>query len=123
MVQEINDEKTSPAITKGWTILAMLSLSPIFFLSIYLGHVKQGLGAWACAGVVTIAVKTFWTLRHRAWFWPVVLFAILIQVPFVLLVPWDNRNLSFISLLPAGVLDFAIVYGSFKLAEKLMMKD
>lgn len=107
---------------KGGNFGDVVPISYIF-LSAYLGHFKEGLGAWACAGIVMIAVRTRWELRGRAWFWMIVVFAILVQVPFVLLVPWDNRHLSFISLLPAGVLDYAIVYCSFKLAEKIMKRS
>ena len=98
-------------------ILLMLGLSPIFIISIYLGHAEEGLGAWACAGILTIGVRTHWYLRGYAWFWPIIGFITLIQVPFVILVPWSNVHFSYIGLLPAAVLDYAIIYGSFKLAE------
>jgi hypothetical protein len=122
MTKGTKDEDLSTMITKGWVILAMLCLSPIFFLSAYLGHFREGLGAWACAGIVTIAVRTRWDLKGDTWFWMIVVFVILVQVPFVISIPWNNRHLSFVSLLPVRVLDYAIVYGSFMLTEKLMKK-
>ncbi len=93
MIEETKDDKPSQVVTRGWALLAMLCLSPIFFLSIYLGHVKEGVGAWICTGIVLLTAKTHWDLRKHSWYWTVVIFALLIQIPFVLFVPWDNRHL------------------------------
>jgi hypothetical protein len=123
MVEEKKNNSSSEGITRGWALLAMLCLSPIFFLSIYLGHLKEGVGAWICTGIVLVTARTRWDLRGHAGYWAVVIFALLIQIPFVLFVPWDNRHLSFVSLLPVGILDYVIVYGSFKLLEKLMNQN
>jgi len=119
MVEEKKINGRSEGITRGWALLAMLCLSPVFFLSIYFGHVKEGVGGWICTGMVVVTAKTQWHLRGHAWYWVVVILALLTQIPLVLFVPWDNRHLSFVSLLPVGVLDYVIVYGSFKFLEKL----
>jgi hypothetical protein len=52
-----------------------------------------------------------------------VAFGFLLQVPIVLLIPWNNRNLTGISLLPVAVLDYGLVYGCVKLVEKMMSRD
>lgn len=50
------------------------------------------------------------------------LFVGFLQIPFVLFVPWTNRYMSFVSLLPFGFLDFAIVYGCMTVIEKRNVK-
>jgi hypothetical protein len=72
-----------------------------------------------CAGLVMLVIITRWDLRKHVWFWVVIILAAFVQVPLVLFIPWKNRNLTGISLLPVAVLDYVIVYGCVKLAEKV----
>lgn len=118
----MTDDKSRLELTKKDGVMAMLYASPIMLLFACLGDWKRGLGAWICTGLLFLVIRTRWDLKHHAWFW--VIFAILggLQIPFILYVPWSNTNLSYASLLPVGLLDFAIMYGGIKLAEKLMTK-
>jgi hypothetical protein len=43
--------------------------------------------------------------------------------PIVMLIPWNDRNLTGISLLPVVVLDYAFIYGTLKVVEKTMMRS
>jgi len=52
----------------------------------------------------------------------IVVLAIPLQIPFVLYVPWDNRNWTYITFLPIAFLDFAVVYGAFKLGETIVKR-
>jgi hypothetical protein len=105
-------------ITQKWAILAMLCLSPIFLFSVYLGHPKEGAGIWACAGIVLIALRPHWNSHRSVWFWIVVSTAVLVQVPFVVFIPWNNSDYSSVSLLPMGVLDYGIVYVLVRMMKK-----
>jgi hypothetical protein len=69
--------------------------------------------------MVLLVVRARWDLRKHAWFWVAVAFGTLLQIPIVVLIPWDNRNLTGISLLPVALLDYGLVYGCIKLAEKM----
>ncbi len=106
-------------LTRKDGLIAMLFASPIMLLFSCLGDWKRGLGAWICAGLLFLVVKMHWDLRHQSWFWMTVVILGGLQVPFVLYIPWSNMNLSYASLLPIGVLDFAIMYGCIRLAEKV----
>jgi hypothetical protein len=97
--------------------LALLLALPVFILICILGKWEIGIGAWICAGLVLLIVRQRWDLRRRLWFWIVIATAFLLQVPLVLLIPWDDRNLTGISLLPVAVLDYGLVYGCIKLIE------
>jgi len=43
-----------------------------------------------------------------------------LHVPLILLIPWTSKSLPGVTLLPIALLDYAIVYGCIKLAEKVM---
>jgi hypothetical protein len=119
----MNNQTSTHILTRKTALLAMLFASPVFFLFAYLGKVEEGIGVWICFGMVAAAIIVRWDLRGSAWFWLAVLIAVLLQIPFVVFVPWSNRHMSFVSFLPFGVLDYAIVYGCIKLAEKLTRRD
>jgi hypothetical protein len=122
MTNEIHVVAPYP-ITRKWAIVTMLCLSPIFILSICVGHIKEGLGTWICSGILLAAARTRWDLRNRSWYWIILVLSIPLQIPFVLLVPWDDRHWSYVTLIPVAVLDYSIVYASFKLVDRLARKD
>ena len=110
-------------LTAKAAYLAMLYSSPIPLIFAYLGDFYRGIGASICAALVLLVISTRWDLRMHVWFCIAITFAIVLQVPLVLFIPWKNRNLTGISLLPVAVLDYAIVYGCVRLAEKVMRKS
>ncbi len=106
-------------MTRKSAIAVMLLLSPLFFFFVHLGDLRKAGGSWACAGILVLTVRSRWDLRNRIWFWILTVFLALLQIPFILFFPWENKHLSYVGLLPAGALDYVIMYGSIKLAEKL----
>ena len=90
----------------------------MFIVFAILGKPDEGIGAWICAGIVIGSSIVWWDLKRSVWFWMTILFAGLLQIPFILFVPWGNRYMSFVSLLPFGLVDFAIVYGCMTRIEK-----
>ena len=116
---EMQENKSRSKVTRTAALLAMLLASPVFLFFIYLHKVEEGIGAWICAGIVVVSIIVRWDLRSSVWFWVAISIGALLQVPFVLFVPWTNRYMSFVSFLPFGLLDYALVYGCIKLAEKV----
>jgi hypothetical protein len=98
---------------------ALLCAVPVFVMFLLLGRWEQGIGAWICTAIVFLVVGVRWELRHYSWFWIAIAVGILIQAPFVLLVPWKDRNLTWLALTPVGVLDYFLVYFCVRAAEKL----
>ena len=92
----------------------------IFF---FVGGLQLGIGAWICFTFVMLVVRIRWDLRRHAWFWITIVLALLLQIPLVLVIPWNNTNLTWITLLPVAVLDYAVVYGCVKLVEKMMKRS
>jgi hypothetical protein len=103
--------------------LILLCSSPILIAFAILGNVHLGFGAWICTVLVMFVVRTRWDLRRHVWFWIIIIIAELIQIPIVLVIPWSDRNLTWITFLPVAVLDYALVYGCIKLIEMMLRKD
>jgi hypothetical protein len=64
-----------------------------------------------------------WDLRRHVWFWITIVFCRTTSGTYLLLIPWDDRNLTWIALLPVVVLDYGLVYGCVKLLEKMMKRS
>ena len=73
--------------------------------------------------MIVIVVWTRWDLKTYAWFWATLAILVSLHVPLIQYVPWTNTSYPGVVLLPFGLLDFAIMYGCIKVAEKLMKKD
>jgi hypothetical protein len=106
------------SITSRWGLLAGICTSPLFILFAYFGDAGRGRAAWIGAAIVFVIVRGFWGLRARAWFWLTVAIIALFHVPLVLFIPWGNQPLTYVALLPVGLLDFAIDYEVIRLAER-----
>jgi hypothetical protein len=100
-------------------ILIAVCASPLFFLFTYFGDPGRGRAAAICAFVILLCGRIFWSLRRLALFWLALTIVALGQVPFIVLIRWTDRDYPGVVLLPVAFLDFAIVYGVFKLVEKI----
>ena len=110
-------------LTAKAAYLVLLCSLPILIVLAILGKVWLGFGAWICTGLVILVARTRWDLRRHIWFWMIIVFAELLQMPIVLLMPWSNRSLTWFSFLPVAVLDYGIIYGCVKAVEKMMMVE
>jgi hypothetical protein len=110
-------------LTSKSAYIALLFALPVLLVFLFFGKWEMGIGAWICGGLVMLVLKTRWDLRGSLWFWMSIGVALLVQVPIVLLIPWGNRGLTGISLLPVAVVDYGLVYGCVKLAEKMASKN
>ena len=123
MIVPIDSKVPTRELTSKAAYIALLYALPVLLIFAVLGSWEMGIGAWICSGLVLLVVKSHWDLRGSPWFWLSISLALLLQVPIVLLIPWGNRGLTGISLLPVGVVDYGLVYGCVKLAEKMATRD
>lgn len=103
--------------------LILLCSSPILVAFAIVGKIWIGFGTWICLGLVALVVRTRWDLRRHFWFWIIVACAGLLQIPIVLWIPWNDRTLTWITFLPVGALDYVLVHGCIRLAERALRKD
>lgn len=121
MNQNVSESPRKLTAVAGYLIL--LCSSPIVIGFAIVGKVWLGFGAWICCGLVVLVVRTRWDLRRHLWFWLVIIFAGLLQIPIVLWMPWNDRNLTWITFLPVAALDYVLVYGAIRVVEKMMRRD
>lgn len=76
-----------------------------------------------CFVVGMTAVRASGNLTKRVWFRVVLAVMITLHLALVMLVSWTDRVYPGYALLPYGILDYGIWYGSFKLTEKLMTRN
>ena len=117
---ENKHKQSIDSVTKKWAIVAGIYTSPLFILFAYFGDPGRGQAAWVCAGSLATATRFLWDLRTRVWFWLTISIIALLHVPLILLIPWPFKQLTYIALLPAGLLDFGIAYGIIRLVENMM---
>ena len=110
-------------LTAKAAYLILLCSLPILIVFAILGKVWMGFGAWICSGLVMLVVRARWDLRKHIWFWVTIVSCELLQIPIILLIPWNNRSLTWFSFLPVAVLDYGMVYGCVRLVEKMLRKD
>ncbi len=122
MEAEDTDESPNP-FTRKWTLFVILCMVPVFFLFAFLGYPEKGRAAAVCAGIVMFAIRASWGLRKYAWFWITIALVSAFHIPVVLFVPSRMWNFPGLTLLPVVVLDYAIVYGCIKLAEKVILRS
>jgi len=115
---EKNCGQETSLVTSKFGFLAAMCTSPIFIVSAYLGDPERGTTAWFSAMMVLIVIRLFSGLRKRVWFWITITIVTLLHVLLIFFVPWPFKHLSFVALLPVGLLDLAIAYGIIRLVEK-----
>jgi hypothetical protein len=118
---EANQRERPRKLTAGAAYLIALCCSPIMLIFWFLGGLGTGIGAWVCFTFVLLVVRIRWDLRRHVWFWITITLAFLLQIPLLLEIPWNDRNLTWFILLPVAALDYAVVYGCVRLIEKLVL--
>ena len=113
-----SDNEQPELFTRRWLLLMLLSLVPFYSLFAFLGYPGKGRAAGICAAAIITAVRARWEVRKQLWFWVAVGILSALHVPLILLIPWTTASYPAFALLPVAVVDFAIVYGCIRLAEK-----
>jgi hypothetical protein len=105
---------------RRWVAVAILCSLPMPLIFAFFGQNARGETAWFCTLMLLVAVRARWDLKRRRWFWMTVGAIFTLHTPLILFLPWTNRNLSGFALVPLGLLDFGVAYGTFALIEKLV---
>jgi hypothetical protein len=119
-MNELNEDQSAAAFSRKWLLIVLVCSIPIFFLFAFLGDPGRGRAAGISAAVAMIVIRACWHLRKYAWFWATTAILVALHVFLVVRIPWDDKSYPGYTLLPFAALDYGIMYGSFKLAEKMM---
>ena len=117
------DHQSSKRLTPLWALIAVICASPLFFLFASQGNPGRGRAAMLSAAVIIIAIRSRWDLSHRLWFWITISIVVGLHVPLVLLTEWPQKGYAGYALWLPAVLDFAVVYGLIKVAERIVQSN
>jgi hypothetical protein len=118
-MSESNPDQISNKLTRKTAIVIVFCVSPLFFLFAVLGDPARGRAACICAFAMIFGAKMFWSLRKRALYWITLTILLLAQIPIIVFNPWGDKSYPGTALLPIGLVDLAIVWGAFKLVERI----
>jgi hypothetical protein len=111
MIDEARSKRSWDSVTPNWSILMAICTSPLFILYAILGDAGRGRSAWVSGMMIALATRYFWDLRRQALFWVAIAVVVLVHVSLITLVPWPSTHLTYVALLPIGLLDLGITYG------------
>jgi hypothetical protein len=121
-MNELNEDQSAEAFSRKWLLIVLVCSIPIFFLFAFLGNAGRGRAAGISVAVGMIVIRACWNLKKHAWFWATAAVLLTLHVFLVIRIPWDDKSYPGYTLLPFAALDYGIMYGSFRLAEKLMKR-
>ena len=107
------------SISKRWALLVGVCCLPLLFVFAYLGDTGRGMAAAISAYIIAVAVRYFWDLRRRIWFWVTIALIVCLHAALVRFIAWPDRDYRGVQLLPIGLLDFAVAYGVIRLVENV----
>jgi len=117
-MEKVNTENVTARTAARWGLIVAVLTIPV---AIVVGHFfdpGRGRAAGLALALMIGAVRAFWYLRRRPWFWMSVAALVVIHVVLIILVPWSNKSFPAPALWPVAIADFAAVCGFFKLVEK-----
>ena len=118
------DPREAKALTDYTGIKIGAILLPMLLLFIYLGKADMGLAVFIVLGVGIVAIKIRWNLRKHIWFWAIIAVILALHVPLVFIVRWPQGSVpTLFYTLPFGLVDFLIISGALRIAEKLFAKS
>lgn len=119
----MNTENVTARTTTKWGFIALLLSLPVAIVVSHLVDPGRGRAAGVALGLMILAIRVFWHLKQRAWFWMAIAALTIIHVVLIVVVPWTNKSFPAPALWPVGIADFAAICGFIKLVEKAMSRD
>jgi cell division protein FtsW (lipid II flippase) len=105
-----------------FALFLMLSEVVVFAIALFFNQPELGLSACISIAILLIVLRATWKLREHGWYWVAVVVAVALQIPVIFYVPWSNHAYRGTALAAFGFLDFIVLWGGIKVAEKLMKR-
>lgn len=117
--EETSGGKTPRGHDNKWTLVAFVLATALFFFFVHLGDAGRGRAAGVACMAIIVTIRSRWGLRKRVWFWATMVILMVAHLPLIMGIHWPDDTMPAVSLLPFGMLDWAIMYGCIKLVEKV----
>ena len=110
-------KRSFDSISRKWALLIGLVACPLLFV---FGDEVRGAAAAYSALVIGVAIRYFWDLKNRIWFWAVMAIIVVLHIPIVLFAHWPfDQHFNYVQMLPLALLDFAVMWGIIRVAERM----
>jgi uncharacterized membrane protein (DUF485 family) len=93
---------------------------PMVFLLIYLGRIELAYPVLASIVAIGFAIRAYWELRGRLWFWITISLFIAEHLILILRIPWRSGWVPAPVTMAFCVFDLAIILGVISLIERWM---
>ena len=104
---------------RKWIFIGAAFGLPVLVLVAYLLDLGSGFAAGVAVYMIVLNAGVFWRSRQHAWFWSTIIAMVTLHSLLVVAIPWPKTKLPGRALLPFGLLDFFLIFGSMKLARLL----
>ena len=115
LLEESNNQHRTVAL-----VILLCVMLPLDFLIADPGRARA---TAICAGVFGTTIWTRRHLRHKVWFWTVLVLLAAAHVPVILWVRWSSEWISAYGLLGMALIDFAYVCGPIWLIEEALSRE
>lgn len=119
----MNTEKVTARIATRWGLAAGLFSLPVAIVVSHFVDPGRGRAAGGALALMVLAIRAFWYLKPRAWFWMTIAALAIIHVVLIVVIPWSNKSIPAPALWPIGVVDFVAICGFVKLVERIMNRN
>jgi hypothetical protein len=117
----MNENQSPDVFTRKWLLVVIVCMVPPIIL--FRGELGRARAAAISVAVFLTVTRACWNLRKYPLFWVTAAILLTFHVFLVLLIPWSNESYpGGYALLPVALLDYGVMYGCFKLVEKLMKR-
>jgi hypothetical protein len=109
----------------SFSFMLLTFLASVIVHSIAKQHLRNNhaaVGISTCTIVLIFAAKIRWDLKRKWWFWIALCTGAALQLPLVLLLPWDAPHLTGAGALVFAIPGFLMACGCVSLAEKICSK-
>ncbi len=118
------DPREATAFTQYTGLKIGAILLPMLLLFAYFGKEDVGLAVVIVLAAMMVAIKIRWNLRKHVWFWAIIAVILALHVPLLFVIRWPQGNVpTLFYTFPFALIDFVIISGALKLAERLLSKD
>ncbi len=93
---------------------------PIAWLFDHFGKLNLALPTLFGVGMIAVAIAVKWKLRRRVWFWITMLVIVALHVALIVSVPWTDRRVPGLALVPFGIVDLFVMLAIISVAKQLI---
>ena len=100
--------------------MAGIIILPLVLMLNVIGRPELDYPVLASSVAIAFAVRAYWKLRSRLWFWVTVFAIVCVHVPLILLIPWKAGWIPAPITILASIADLAMLLGIIGFVSKLM---